>query len=567
MKKALLPLLAVVVLIGAVKFRPTQVEIKPLATVSLANYDKLMANIGLIGRLSGNPGAKTGLEFMLQMITQGKGLAGLDKTLPWGAVILAEDPRQLTFCGFIPVANLEQLVEVAKSAPQLADAIKFNNGVYEIHVKDQTIYAQQKGKWTFIGTDRKQLAAMPADPLKLLGEMPKNYDLAIRGSMKNAPWQYREELLTVLRGMFEIGHAELPDQSEEQYELRARAAKRSAKLSFERLSDFVNGLEDVTLGWNVNPSTRTTHLDFELTSQSGSKLADQLRWKPRQSDFADFIMPQAALSANWVYMLSDADVAQANSRLATLHKSVLTKLQNDGLSKEEVKLASRLVDDVFDVIEKTRETKLKDGGLTVLLAPDSATVVVGAAVVDGEKLQKVLQRLVDELRNTDPETAKTIKLDAETYEGVRFNTISIPTPKAELIPFVGDTLEVVVGIADGKVILAAGRDAAGTLKKVIHQSNADSGEEVSPIRISFAATAIAKFIAEVGDTDQVKTRAAALADTLEQTGGKDHVSITINPIARGIRVRLELEEGIFQALVSMVDIMALMNEMIPTTSP
>ncbi len=42
-----------------------------------------------------------------------------------------------------------------------------------------------------------------------------------------------------------------------------------------------------------------------------------------------------------------------------------------------------------------------------------------------------------------------------------------------------------------------------------------------------------------------------LAAALEQAGEKDHVQITATPIARGVRVRLELEEGLLKAICSM----------------
>ena len=52
--------------------------------------------------------------------------------------------------------------------------------------------------------------------------------------------------------------------------------------------------------------------------------------------------------------------------------------------------------------------------------------------------------------------AKQIKLNADKHEGVRFHTLSIPTPTPELVPFVGETLDIVLGIDDDKLFLAAG---------------------------------------------------------------------------------------------------------------
>ena len=42
---------------------------------------------------------------------------------------------------------------------------------------------------------------------------------------------------------------------------------------------------------------------------------------------------------------------------------------------------------------------------------------------------------------------------------------------------------------------------------------------------------------------QVKAKAAMVAGFLQTAGKKDHVTITVNPIPRGVRVRLECEGG------------------------
>ena len=103
---------------------------KPLVTVSFAGYDKLKADIGVIGRLGGNPNLGEGLEYDAEVMTQGKGLAGLDTKRPWG-VVQFSGGGPIDFVhpsipivdqigpmyGFIPVTDLKQLIEVAKSNP------------------------------------------------------------------------------------------------------------------------------------------------------------------------------------------------------------------------------------------------------------------------------------------------------------------------------------------------------------------------------------------------------------------------------------------------------------------
>jgi len=96
-RKTLLSILAVAILLGAASFGFAQGEMKPIATVSFAGYDRLKADIGVIGRLVGNPKLADMLEMMLKGKTQGKGLTGLDTKRPWGVAFSAR-PGNARIC-------------------------------------------------------------------------------------------------------------------------------------------------------------------------------------------------------------------------------------------------------------------------------------------------------------------------------------------------------------------------------------------------------------------------------------------------------------------------------------
>ena len=60
MRKMLLSMLAVTVLLGTAGLCSAQDELKPLVTVSFAGYDKLMADIDMIGRIGRQPQPRQG---------------------------------------------------------------------------------------------------------------------------------------------------------------------------------------------------------------------------------------------------------------------------------------------------------------------------------------------------------------------------------------------------------------------------------------------------------------------------------------------------------------------------
>lgn len=553
MRKMLLWMLAVAVLLGVVGVVPALAEMKPVVTVSFSGYDKTLSNIGLIGKLGGNPDMGKQLEMILQMVTQGKGLAGLDKTQPWGGVLLSDGEQEYTAYVFLPATDLKQLMELAKANPQLGGMIQEKDGVYEIQTPAQSLFIKQKGKWAVAGKDAEGLDKAPADPLALFGDLPKRYDLAVSASVKNLPEQFRQQLTAQLKAGAEVGLQQMPGESDDEYAVRANMAKQA----MEQITRAVNELDQIVLGWNVDHSTSTTYLDLEITAQDGTKLAEQFaQMKMGKTNFAGFLAPKATMTGNWTNTLSDEDVTRTKGNLAELRKRAVKELENQGLSEEETKLATELLGEVMDILEKSVETKKVDGGMTVTLEAEASTLVMGGAIAEGAKLEGVVKKLVAELQKSDPETAKSVKLNADAHEGVRFHTLSLPTPSPDLAKVIGETLNVVVGIGDDKAFVAVGRDAAKLLKQVLDTSKSNPGREVAPAQLSLSATQIAKFIAKVADDDDAKAKAETAAAVLAKAGDKDHITLTAKPIAKGMRVRLELEDGLLKALGSMGGMMA-----------
>jgi hypothetical protein len=537
-------MLAATVLLGAEKLGFAQDEMKPLVTVSFAGYDKLKANIGMIGQLGGNPKLGDSLEAMLKGKTQGKGLAGLDAKRPWCVVYSPDGGPLGTSYLFLPVTDLKQLVEVAKTNPVLANAIKADGDVYEIKSPgpQPPLYIQQKGEWAVCTMMRDGLAKAPADPLKLLGDLPKKYDIAVRVSVKDIPVPLREQMLAGLK----MRAAMFPQPGGGG--MTPLGGMMGAGEGVQQLTDLLNDLDEVLVGVNVDPSTNKTYLDVELTAKADTKLAkDFAGIKPAKSKFTGFDLPEAAVTLRKTVPISDADAAKAKTMLTTVHRSFVGEIENQGLSDDQLALAKQAADDVLDVLQKTIDSKKNDGGMALVLEPAAATLVAGGQIAEGAKLEGLLKKLVE----ADSDATKQIKLNTDKHEGVRFHTLTVPTPEPKLVPLVGDTLEIVIGIGDDRVLLAAGRNAAKTLKKVIDQSKAGTDKESMPFEMKASVSKIVKFLAAVAEDDGAKMKLAMAAGIVGQAGDKDHVVITGSPIPQGMRVRVEIEEGLLKAMASM----------------
>src|SRR5439155_5405676 len=75
-------------------------QLKTLAVLAGARYEKLISDIAFLGNFAGKPEAGQMVEGGLSFFTQGKGINALDKSKPWGLIV------QTDGTGFYPVGCL-----------------------------------------------------------------------------------------------------------------------------------------------------------------------------------------------------------------------------------------------------------------------------------------------------------------------------------------------------------------------------------------------------------------------------------------------------------------------------
>jgi len=551
-RKTFLSTLAVAVWLGTSLLCPAQDAPKNLVTVAFSGYDRMAADIDYVAKLIGNAAVTKQLEEM-KKAAQDMSLGGVDGTRPWGAVVQVKNaggimpgPDDFSVLAFVPVKDFAKLKEtLAGLEVEVKDA---GDGVVEIDT-GRPLYLREKGGWVFVGMSPEALKDTPADPSALLGDLSKRHHLAARISVKNIPQFYRKMFLAQMQMGAQAALRRLPNESDDEYAMRLNVTKQM----LQQVTTMVNDLDELLLGWGVDRTKGATFIDFEMTAVAGTKTAgDFAQLAQAKTNFAGFNLPGAALSGNWVGAFSDSDVVQMKSAISALRDKAIKDLKDEGLDGEELKLATQVIGDLFGVIQKTIENKKADMGVVLVLNPGAAAFVAGGLIADGDKLEKVLKQVAEVTGKEDPDMAKAIKLDADKHQGVRFHTFTMPVPDPDAVKVIGPNLEVTVGISDQNLYVAlGGPDAAKTLKQVIDKSKVDPDKAVSPLQISVAATPILKFARAVAPDGPEKQIVDMIAAALEQSGGKDHISLTTKSIPNGAATRLEIEEGILKALSMM----------------
>ncbi|HEX5443662.1 MAG TPA: hypothetical protein VFW87_07530, partial [Pirellulales bacterium] len=499
MKKILLPMLAVALLTLPVMRTAVAADnegSKPVAVLAIASYERLMTDIAFIGNLTGNPDLDKNLEGMIELFTQGQGLAGLDKKRPLG-IALNTDGLQFQPLVILPVTDLKQLLTALEGLVGAAE--EGAGGVYQLDVFGQQIFIKENNKWAYISMSPEVLDHLPKDGAALFDGLEKNYDIAGRLHVQNVPEVFRTMLIDQLRQGVSAGLARQDGESDDAFEAR----KKMVDSQIDSLTKVINDLEQLTLGISLDPAAKTAKVDLSFTAVAGTDSAKQFASaKPTTSSFAGFLTPDAAASLNLTTQLAEKDAAQFVSGLEALRTQALEHITSSENLPDEAskKLAQEITGQVFDAIKKTFETGKIDAGAVLNLSDKSMALVVGAYVADPKGLEDALRKFA-KLGESDPKFPK-VNFNASEHAGIDFHTASIPVPADRKVSKVlGEKLDVAVGIGEKTVYLALGTDSLALAKQVIDRSKSAASKQVPPFQLNVALTPIFQFAAALQEND------------------------------------------------------------------
>jgi hypothetical protein len=467
----------------------------------------------------------------------------LDQKRPWG-VNLATDGLSFQPLVFIPVTNLKQLLE--SLAALLGEPQDAGDGILEMEVFNQRLLFKEVNGWAYISQSPEVLATVPADPTKLLGGLDKTYDIAVRLHIQNIPEVYRTLAIDQLRMGVETGLGRLPDETDEAFDAR----KKLADQQLDAITGAINDIEQLTLGVALDSTAKSGRLDLTVAAVADSPSGKQLaQLQSTTSDFAGFLLADAAASLNVTAKLPKTDTEQIVAGLTALRARALQHIEGESqIVKDEAskKLAKEMVTEVFDTIQATFETGRIDAGATLSLGEKSMALAVGAFVTNPVALEDALKKLA-KLGASEP-NFPGIKFDADKHGDIRFHTASIPVPQdQEIAKVLGDKLDVAVGIGPKSVYLAVGNENVKLLKKLIDKSKADASKKQPPVQLNVALAQIFQFAANLpGD----RTEAKAMCDELAKSKGKDKVAVQLLPEKNAMTIRIDAQEGVLRILAN-----------------
>jgi hypothetical protein len=527
-------------------------DTKPVAVLSLPSYANLMDDVAFVGKLADRPALNAALEGILAMVTQGKGLEGLDKTRPCG-VIVQTDGQEIGGYGFLPVSDLKKLLSALQQA---VGETKTAEGLTVIQPKNspKPLYLKEQNGWAYFSDKPAQLAQTLADPSTVLEGLQKRYDVAVRLYPANLPAHLRDTALGQFRQKADRDmEQQKPGESQQDFETR----KKVSKLVVDGLVTALKDLDRVTLGWSLDRSATKTSLDLNVTAQAGSPTAAQFAALANtRTAFAGFRLPGAALVGNWAGTIPAAKIEILDTLIDAIHAKGLANIERDQKPAEETRLAKEAVDALAAALQKTVRSAHCDGALAVMLAPDTATALVGGYVADSAVIDKAAKALAELAKTSNPMLGEWITLDAEQFQGVHFHTVSIPigfdaNDRERTVKLIGEKIDVVIGIGKNAFYLAAGRTPLKTLKEAISASASVSRATIPPAQISLAVEPFARFLAVVAKPDD-RPKFERMANALKNADGSDHVRLVVSSIPNGANYHLEVEPGLLRMVGQLI---------------
>src|SRR5207245_1048500 len=110
--------------------------------------------------------------------------------------------------------------------------------------------------WAFLGPSPESLADVPQEPLKLLGSLPRTYEVAVRLYVQNIPDMYRTLAIDQLKAGMQEGLARNQDEEDDDYALRKRVVANQV----QRLATAIHETDQLTLGWALDPTAKSSAL-------------------------------------------------------------------------------------------------------------------------------------------------------------------------------------------------------------------------------------------------------------------------------------------------------------------
>lgn len=550
--KALTFVVSVVVLVAVVLSVPrsllyAQAAVpteNPVAVVSLGAVDTAAADVAkLLTAVGAADEAAAVQSFHKTMV------AGVDWSRPCGVVVNASAGDFQTLA-FLPVTDVGALL-ASPGLAMLGEPKPLADGVQQFDTPfGKSVFVKGQGGWAFVSDSADTLAALPADPLPLLGGLEEKYDVAVRVHVQQIPKEMRQMMLSGAASLPGGGLPGIPGPGPGPGpagpgpaapgagadpagpfggEAAAPFGAAPASGPTGMLAPILDQVDELTIGLSIDGDTPKAVFDLSASGAEGSDLARRIAvLSGAKSDHSGLLLPDAALAVHLAVPLlkEDADALASLIEAAASQPAVQTPEE-----KELADLGKQLI------TATVRSAKL-DGGVAVVNKPGASAFVYGSKAADAAALRTVMIDVVHKAQEQGG--IPKDKFERIDYKGYRFVIVKgIKTPPGDdaLRKMCGDEMEVTLALKEGDHYLATGLQTVELLKSVIDASEAGAQQPAAPVTVAVGLRSLLAAAQQWGEPGSVDP---ALVEHLKGIQGPDRVLLRLLPEGGGVTLRLEV---------------------------
>ena len=506
---------------------------EPAAVISIAPIDSQLKDVEHLAKATSEMlGAMSGMARL-----QAEGfLTGMDFSKPSGVLLYFNEgdpsPKRL---GFFPVSNLDDILDKISEYAEVEE----NGDKYTITPDEgDELRLISQGGYAFVSDVEDLLKNLPADPGSMLKSTTGQYNIAAEVFPQRVPADLRQQMLDFIKEGLESTMEQVDEMQPELQEAQLNMQMRQMEMA-------VNDFEKLTVGLNVDQATKRVYFDVNMQAKSGSEMAKKLAASKASepSRFTGFLRDGAAMTVHSCSGLSKEDAEMWSESIDGFRDSALAEISEDD-DAEKAKILSKISNQIADVLKKTlMEGTLDMGG--AVFTEDGLNAAFAAKVVDARSLETSIKEIVAESESKIENDEVVFNLNSGSHAGFNLHEIQVALDVDELDEAVeklfGDKVTVLLAINDDQVYLGAGRNPMATVKKAI-DANASGAKQEIIGQYNFHLTPIMALVAKIQpDEDMFEMMREKIAES-----GNDRIRITYDVVDREMKVRVEMQEGIFQ---------------------
>lgn len=544
---ALIVLPLVCRLAGAEEQPSRSEQIKPVLVVTFSGLDRLLEDADFIGKVVGTENLGDTVKMFLSQQTGEAGVPGVDPKRPCG-VLVQTDGFQFLVCGYVPVSDLRKTLDWLK---QKDLEFQQEGDVWSVELPNgQTLYAVQKGNWAVLAADKQVLGIVEAAPPAEFDSLAQKYDLGLSVHLTNIPPMFKQLAVGMIQQGIEMGLQQAAESGQDVEEQR-----KMAQYSLRQIQEVMDEVETLAVGLNVNDPAAAVALELVTVPRPGTQYAQGLAAnRELKTRLGGFVVPGATLMIRETAKASERDIEEFRTIMPKYRAMLTAPLDKDEkMSKREKELAKNLINTILDSVQATVEKGTLDLAGSLHLSDQQCELVAGSILADAGKVEAEILKILKEAMKAYPEAQKHIRLNAETYQGYRFHTVTVPESEMEDAPeglrkILGDRFSIVLAFSDEALCMAAGPDAVGMLKKAIDTSAQETAVD-KLVEVYVALRPLLQFVALVTEEEDARQ---TIQNILEAVTEKDRVRLEGTITGEKAVMRLEIEEGVMKCIAEAV---------------